>query len=75
MRIFLRVIFTLFLAYPMLSVAGTDSLLNVLKKEIGRKDIYENEKQARIQSLKKLQHKLSKIDYTSQYDVSLKLYD
>lgn len=75
MRIFLRVIFTLFLAYPMLSVAATDSLLNVLKKEISSRDIYENEKQARIQSLKKLQHKLSKSDYTSQYDVSLKLYD
>jgi hypothetical protein len=75
MRIFLRIVFTLFLASPLVSVAGTDSLLNVLKKEISRKDIYENEKQARIKSLKKLQHKLSKTDYTSQYDVSLKLYD
>ncbi len=56
-------------------LAGTDSLLSALKTEISRKDLYENGKQARIKTLKQLQHSLSRNNYGAQYDVSLKLYD
>jgi hypothetical protein len=63
-------------AYPAMSTgAGTDSLLTALKTEIGRKDIYDGEKQDRIVHLKKLQHTTNKLDYSKQYDICLKLYD
>lgn len=63
-------------AYPAMSIgAGTDSLLITLKKEIGRKNTYDEEKQDRINHLKKLQHITSKLDYSKQYDLCLKLYD
>ncbi|MBD1394866.1 DUF6377 domain-containing protein [Mucilaginibacter glaciei] len=75
MRIFLRIAFALFVAFPMVSFAGTDSLLNALKTEISRKDTYDAVKQARIQKLKKFQHSLSPYNYDAQYDVSLKLYE
>lgn len=76
MRIFLRFIFILFLINPaIIMAADTDSLLSELKKEINRKSIYDDAKQARIQKLKQLQHNLPKADYSKQYDVFLKLYD
>jgi hypothetical protein len=76
MKIFLRFIFTLFLIYPaIIMAADTDSLLAELKAEIGRKSIYDDAKQTRIQQLKQLQHNIPKADYSKQYDVFLKLYD
>jgi len=76
MRFFLRFFFAMLFAYPAMSIgAGTDSLLITLKKEIGRKNTYDEEKQDRINHLKKLQHITSKLDYSKQYDLCLKLYD
>lgn len=75
MRIILRIVLVLFIACPIVSFAGTDSLLNALKTEISRKDTYDAAKQARIQNLKAYQHSLSKYDYGAQYNVSLKLYE
>ena len=65
----------LLLAYPAVCMADTDSLLNVLKKEIGRKSIYDNAKQKRIRALKLQQANLSQYDYNNKYELSLKLYD
>ncbi|MES2268955.1 MAG: DUF6377 domain-containing protein [Bacteroidota bacterium] len=76
MKFFLRFVFAMLLAYPAVSIgAGTDSLINALKTEISRKDIYDNAKQARILNLKKQQRNTLKLDYTRQYDLCLKLYD
>ena len=75
MRFFLRIFLMLLLAYPAVCMADTDSLLNVLKKEIGRKSIYDNAKQKRIQALKLQQANLSQYDYNNKYELSLKLYD
>nr|WP_067052918.1 DUF6377 domain-containing protein [Mucilaginibacter sp. L294] len=76
MRFFLRFFFAMLFAYPAMSIgAGTDSLLITLKKEIGRKNTYDEEKQDRINHLKKLQHITNKLDYSKQYDLCLKLYD
>lgn len=74
MRGFFLLIFCLLVssfAYP----ANTDSLLNELKAQIGKKDIYDSAKQARIKSLNQLQKKTSAMDYAGQYNVCLKLYD
>ncbi|RYU89980.1 tetratricopeptide repeat protein [Mucilaginibacter terrigena] len=76
MRFLLRLLFTLFLAYPAITIgAGTDTILTTLKTEISRKNIYDNAKQSRIHHLKKLQRSTSKLDYSKQYDLCLKLYD
>ncbi|MES2062652.1 MAG: DUF6377 domain-containing protein [Bacteroidota bacterium] len=76
MRFFLRFFFAMLFAYPAMCIgAGTDSLLITLKKEIGRKNTYDQEKQDRINHLKKLQHITNKLDYSKQYDLCLKLYD
>jgi hypothetical protein len=76
MRFFLRFFFAMLFAYPAMSIgAGTDSLLLTLKTEIGRKNTYDEEKQGRINHLKKLQHIANKLDYSKQYDLCLKLYD
>jgi hypothetical protein len=66
----------LLLAYPSISIgAGTDTLLTSLKIEISRKNVYDDQKQARILRLKQLQHTTPKVDYAKQYDLCLKLYD
>jgi hypothetical protein len=76
MRFFLRFFFMLLLAYPAISIgAGTDTLLTALKIEISRKNVYDDQKQARIHRLKQLQHTTPKVDYAKQYDLCLKLYD
>ena len=74
MRGFLLLIFFL-LNFSCVFSANTDSLLNELKAEIGRKEFYDSAKQARIQKLVSLREKTSKFDYTSQYNYCLKLYD
>ncbi|MBB5397587.1 DUF6377 domain-containing protein [Mucilaginibacter sp. AK015] len=76
MRFFLKVLFTLSLAYPVVTIgAGTDTILTALKTEISRKNIYDNAKQARILRLKKLQRTTSRLNYAKQYDICLQLYD
>ncbi|MCO5934351.1 DUF6377 domain-containing protein [Mucilaginibacter sp. RB4R14] len=76
MRFFLKVLFTMLLAYPAVSLGyGTDSLLTALKTEISKKNIYEGKKQTRILSLKQQQHATSRLDYAKQYDLCIKLYD
>jgi hypothetical protein len=75
MRLFIRLVFLLMLALPAIVIAGTDSLLNTLKAEIGRKHIYDNAKQKRIQQLKQQQSGFSPSDYSSRYNVCLKLYE
>lgn len=76
MRFLLKFLLVMLLACPAISLAGgTDSLLNVLKSEIGKKDSYDNAKQARILSLKKQQQQASKLDFTRQYDLCIKLYE
>lgn len=76
MKFFLRFLFAVLLAYPALLFAqGTDSLINELKTEIGRKNTYDGKKQQRIDLLKKQQQNTSKLNYSQQYDLCVKLYD
>ncbi|WP_186461814.1 DUF6377 domain-containing protein [Mucilaginibacter pallidiroseus] len=63
------------LVCPAICVAGNDSLLNALKAEIGKKEVYNNAKEARIRQLKQRRAALSSADYGAQYDVCVKLYD
>ncbi|MET3979367.1 DNA-binding CsgD family transcriptional regulator [Mucilaginibacter sp. UYP25] len=76
MKFFLRFLFAVLLAYPALLFGqGTDSLINELKTEIGRKNSYDGKKQQRIALLKKQQQNTSKLNYSQQYDLCVKLYD
>lgn len=75
MRVFIRVVFMLAVAFPFASLAQSDSLLSALKTEINRKDTYDAAKQLRIQKLRSQQNSVSKHNYGAQYDLSLKLYD
>ncbi|MGY4536722.1 hypothetical protein ACVW0P_001136 [Mucilaginibacter sp. UYNi724] len=76
MKFFLRFLFAVLLAYPALLFGqGTDSLINELKTEIGRKNSYDGKKQQRIALLKKRQQNTLKLNYSQQYDLCVKLYD
>ena len=75
MKSLLLLLFALVLGIQAFSSTHQDTLLAELKMEIKRKDVYDSAKQARIQHLKQLQHKLSSTDYGAQYDLCVKLYD
>jgi hypothetical protein len=57
------------------SDSKTDSLFDQLKTEIGKKNIYDHQKEQGILKLKDVLKKVSKNNLQSQYTYSLKLYD
>ncbi len=74
----MRFLFTLFLVllgYTAFCSAKTDSLLNVLKVELARKQIYDNQKEIRIKKLREDLAHVSKTDYQAQYEICSKLYE
>jgi hypothetical protein len=75
MRFFLPIFFLFFFSYPAFSSAKKDSLLAELKKELTRKKFYDDQKEARIKSLKNKLAASPKNNYKLQYDICSKLYD
>ena len=75
MRFFLLVVFVMFSALPVFSNKKTDSLIAVLKTELGRKKIYDDQKEVRINALKNQLSSVSKSDYSTQYNLCSKLYE
>ncbi|MBK0378406.1 DUF6377 domain-containing protein [Mucilaginibacter segetis] len=75
MKFVLLFIFTAFFVFPGFAAENTDSLLNELKMEIGRKNIYDNAKIERIKNLKQLYHNTPENNHDVQYNICLKLYD
>lgn len=61
--------------YRAIASPTTDSLLNVLKTELANKKQYDDQKEARINGLKETLATISKKDYSSQYNISVKLYE
>jgi hypothetical protein len=75
MRIPVLIFFLLFFGYSAFSSSNTDSLLTVLKKELARKKIYDDQKELRIKKLKTKLAATSKTDYHTQYDICNGLYE
>ncbi|MGZ3871336.1 MAG: DUF6377 domain-containing protein [Mucilaginibacter sp.] len=75
MKIFALFLLSLFLGSNVYSSVKADSILNVLKKELARKNIYDDQKIARIKKLKETLHSTSKTDYNLQYNLCSKLYE
>jgi hypothetical protein len=75
MRVFLLIFFFGFFSYTAFSSAKKDSLLAELKKELTRKKFYDDQKEARIKSLKNKLAAAPKNNYKLQYDICSKLYE
>lgn len=56
------------------ALTNTNTLLEELKSEIAKKNVYDGAKEARIQKLKVYQSKLSQTDYDARFDTWDKLY-
>ncbi|HWZ15400.1 MAG TPA: DUF6377 domain-containing protein [Mucilaginibacter sp.] len=75
MRFFLLIFFLGCFCYPAFSSANKDSLLAELKRELTRKKLYDDQKEARIKKLKDKLEASSKNNYKLQYDICGKLYE
>jgi hypothetical protein len=75
MRISILILFLLLFGYSAFSSEKTDSLLTVLKTELGRKKIYDDQKEARLKTLKIQLARVPKKNYGAQYAICYKLYD
>jgi hypothetical protein len=75
MRVFLLIFFFGLFSYTAFSSAKKDSLLAELKKELTRKKFYDDQKEARIKSLKNKLAASPKNNYKLQYDICSKLYE
>ena len=74
MKISIPIVCLLFFGYSAFSSVKTDSLLAVLKKELSREKIYDDQKETRIKKLKEKLGAISKTNYKTQYDVCTRLY-
>ncbi|WP_413667910.1 DUF6377 domain-containing protein [Mucilaginibacter sp. Mucisp86] len=73
----MKYIFCLFFLLISLSanaLTDTNTLLEELKNEIAKKNVYDGAKEVRIQKLKVYQSKLSQTDYDARFDTWDKLY-
>lgn len=75
MRIFLPLLFLVIFVCPAFSVGKTDSLLAVLKVELAKQKIYDNQKELRIKKLKQKLDATAQNDFNTQYDICSKLYE
>jgi hypothetical protein len=73
MKYIFCLLFTL-INFSALALTDTNTLLEELKNEIAKKNIYNGSKEVRIQKLKAYQSKLSKTDYDARFDTWDKLY-
>jgi hypothetical protein len=75
MRIFVLILFLVFFGFSAYSLDRTDSLITVLKTELSRKKIYDDQKELRINNLKKELEATSRTDLNGQYIICGKLYE
>lgn len=75
MRKLLLTLFLVFCCFNIFASAKTDSLLTVLKTEILRRKIYDDQKESKIIRLKASLSHVSANDLLSQYTINSKLYD
>ena len=75
MRICLSFLFLLFFGYTAVASVKTDSLLVVLKKELAKKKIYDNQKEVRIQKLRNLLANTPQTNYVALYSLCSSLYE
>jgi hypothetical protein len=75
MRIFIPILLLVSFANSALSFARTDSLLAVLKKELSKKKIYDDQKELRIKNLKQKLAATPGTDYKTQYQLCSGLYE
>src|SRR6185312_6890921 len=65
----------LLVTFSAFSFDKTDSLLTVLRTELARKKVYDDQKELRIERLKKQLETTSKSDFNAQYNICGKLYE
>jgi tetratricopeptide (TPR) repeat protein len=75
MRIYLSFLFLFFFGYTALASVKTDSLLVVLKKELEKKKVYDDQKEARIQKIKDLLTNTPQTNYIALYGLCSSLYE
>src|ERR1700740_2614922 len=75
MRISLLILLLLFFGFSAFSAPATDSLLNVLKNELTRKKVYDDQKELQIKRLKAKLSATSKNNYQGQYELCTGLYE
>lgn len=75
MRVFVTIALVLLVGFSAFSFDKTDSLLTVLRTELARKKIYDDQKELRITHLKKQLETTSKSDFNAQYNICGKLYE
>ena len=75
MREFLFTLLMVSFGFSAFSSGKTDSLLTVLKTELSRKKIYDDQKELRIKQLRGRLGATSKTDYKTQYQLCTKLYE
>ena len=75
MRIFVTIALLLLVTFSAFSFDKTDSLLTVLRTELARKKVYDDQKELRIERLKKQLETTSKSDFNAQYNICGKLYE
>lgn len=75
MRAFVAILSLLAFNFSAFAFDKTDSLLTVLKTELSRKKIYDNQKELRIKRLKQQLQATPKNDFNRQYNLCGKLYE
>jgi hypothetical protein len=75
MRIFLPTLILVLFTCSAYSSPKTDSLLTVLKTELARKNVYDDQKESHIRKLKTSLSNTSKSNYKAQYAICSKIYE
>ena len=75
MRIYLSFLFLFLLGYSAHASSKTDSLLMVLKKELVKKKVYDDQKEARIEKLRNLLLNTPQTNYVKLYELCSNLYE
>ena len=75
MRIFLLVLLLSFFAFPAYSSVKTDSILALLKTELAKRKIYDDQKEDRIKILKAKLESAPIANFNLQYDICGKIYE
>jgi len=75
MRLLVSFLFLVFISFTALGSPKTDSLLNVLKKEIQRTKTYDDQKEARIQKIREKLQAVPPANYNAQYQLCSSLYE
>jgi tetratricopeptide (TPR) repeat protein len=75
MRIYISFLFLFFLGLSASASTKTDSLLTVLKKELVKKKVYDDQKEARIEKLRNLLSNTPQTNYIKLYELCSNLYE